>query len=136
MMNLPELDASAMRPIVPGDMVVPTDGNWLRSGAQAYDFAIVASLEPFIIVSEQGDMLWSTRLPENFSPIGRASQPMMDAIKDRFERDLLQEIRVAGEALVQRATAAGVVLTIEQVPLEPLAMRHYETRVIVRKARP
>lgn len=38
-------------------------------------------------------------------------------------------------ALVAEAARFGLVLTIEQVPLQPLAMGHYETRVSVRPAR-
>lgn len=39
------------------------------------------------------------------------------------------------ECLVKEAAAAGLVLTVEQRPLQPLAMRHYETVVSVRPAR-
>lgn len=39
------------------------------------------------------------------------------------------------EKAVQLATAFGYVVTVEQVPLQPLAMGHYETRVSMRVAR-
>jgi hypothetical protein len=45
------------------------------------------------------------------------------------------ELRRAAEALVRRAADIGSVLTIEQRPLTPLAMGHYETVVSVRAAR-
>ena len=44
-------------------------------------------------------------------------------------------IAMKATALVEEATAAGVVLTISQVSLQPLAMGHYETVVQVRPAR-
>lgn len=48
-----------------------------------------------------------------------------------FQQQLAHFARV----LVEAATAAGMVVTIEQRPLKPLAMRHYETVVDVRPAR-
>jgi hypothetical protein len=46
-----------------------------------------------------------------------------------------QQFKVKAEQLVADAAAAGVVITIEQRPLQPLAMRNYETVVSVRPAR-
>ncbi|XVJ69924.1 MAG: hypothetical protein HEQ39_09885 [Rhizobacter sp.] len=45
------------------------------------------------------------------------------------------EMQWAFEELVKDAAEKGMVVTVEQVPLTPLAMGHYETRVTVRKAR-
>lgn len=47
----------------------------------------------------------------------------------------LLRVKLLAEELVEFATAAGVVLTIEQRPLQPPAMGHYETAVSVREAR-
>lgn len=44
-------------------------------------------------------------------------------------------VRRAGQALVQAATIKGLVLTVEQAPVAPLAMGRYLTTVTVRKAR-
>lgn len=49
-----------------GDRVVPKDGRPLRSGASAYEYAIVESLNPFVLVSEGSDMTWFTLKEENF----------------------------------------------------------------------
>lgn len=46
-----------------------------------------------------------------------------------------EELMARAERLVQFAALEGQVLTIEQVPLQPLAMGHYETVVHVRRAR-
>lgn len=47
----------------------------------------------------------------------------------------LEGIREAASAIVDFAKSQGVILTIEQKPLEPFAMGHYETVVSVRAAR-
>lgn len=45
------------------------------------------------------------------------------------------ELRAIVEDLVAACDAAGFVLTVEQRPLQPLRMGHYETVVSVRPAR-
>ena len=45
------------------------------------------------------------------------------------------QLRAVVCELVQAAKLAGMVITVEQVPLKPLAMGHYETVVSVRPAR-
>lgn len=45
-------------------------------------------------------------------------------------------VEAACQHLLARAAENGMVVTIEQVPLQPLAMGNYETVVHVRPARP
>ncbi len=47
----------------------------------------------------------------------------------------LADVERAAQRLVQEAERLGVVLTIEQVPLQPLAMGNYKSIVGVRPAR-
>lgn len=47
----------------------------------------------------------------------------------------LLRVKLLAEELVEFAEAAGVVLTIEQRPLQPLAMGNYEHVISVREAR-
>lgn len=47
----------------------------------------------------------------------------------------LAAVQAAAESLARRAQEMGVVLTIEQQPLQPLRMGHYRTVVSVRRAR-
>lgn len=57
-----------------GDVVVSKnpEGNPLRSGASVYSSAIVASLDPFVLVSPRGDMKWSTtRTPDDVVVTGQ-----------------------------------------------------------------
>ena len=62
----------------------------------------------------------------NLLPAGHPSPPAADPV---------EVIRARAELVLADAAAAGVVLTIEQRPLHPLAMGHYETVVAVRTAR-
>lgn len=61
----------------------------------------------------------------------------------RMEEELLQQSGYAQQAVLQiakrlleAAADSGQVVTIEQRPLQPLAMGHFETVVSVRPARP
>ena len=47
----------------------------------------------------------------------------------------LDEVQAVAELLVRRAVELGVVLSIEQRSVPPLAMGNYVTEVSVRKAR-
>lgn len=49
--------------------------------------------------------------------------------------DAVVNVVAAAEQLVAEAARQGIVLTVEQVPLQPLAMGNYETVVSVRPAR-
>lgn len=46
-----------------------------------------------------------------------------------------ESLQAEARSLVERARAAGFVVTIEQQPLQPPAMGNYETVVHVREAR-
>lgn len=58
-----------------GDFVCKKNGGCLRSGSEAYSFAVVISVEPFVLCSEESDMRWSSTVTkEEFKIIGKASQ--------------------------------------------------------------
>jgi hypothetical protein len=46
----------------------------------------------------------------------------------------LEDFRIATENVVSCALKAGVVITVETIPLKPLAMGHYELKVTTRAA--
>ena len=73
-------------PIKLHDVVVYVDDRQqLRSGASQYPFAVVASLDPFILLSEMADMKWQATIRiEEFRSIGRASDSMMRRAHDRL----------------------------------------------------
>lgn len=77
-----------------GDIVVVTSSSYaLRSGASWYPFAIcVASVPMFTLVSEEGDMKWSTNLPEMpLRAIGRATPDQMLVANRRYNADREKE---------------------------------------------
>lgn len=67
------------REIEVGDFVCKKNGDYLRSGSEAYSFAVVISVEPFVLCSEETDMRWSyTVTKEEFRVIGKASQSRLE----------------------------------------------------------
>lgn len=132
-----EVNEYSRKPAIgPGKLVAPKRGcDPLRSGASAYDFAVVIMNNPFTLISEHGDMVWSTRRIEDFDVIGDATPDMTKAVDERLQREAEEGVREEAEDLVRRAREAGVVLTITQEPLKPLAMSHYDTVVSVRADR-
>jgi len=62
-----------------GDIVQPVNNDVdLASGACRYEDAIVVSVEPFVLVSRQGDMRWSSTVDiDNFRVTGWASEKLM-----------------------------------------------------------
>jgi hypothetical protein len=77
----------AVRPSKVGQAVSPVSHSYaLRSGASAYSFAIVVSMEPFVLVSERGDMRWQASVkPEFFHVIGEATSHELEIAMTRLE---------------------------------------------------
>jgi len=51
-----------------GDLVTPVEGVQLASGCGYYYGAVVVSMDPFVLVSEEADMRWEhTVHPSNFN---------------------------------------------------------------------
>ena len=91
-----------------GSLVAPkSDRDPLVSGASWYDCAIVASIKPFILISEAGDMSWqATVKAEQFDEVGKASAETARNALDRLARDVpLSKSLEAGAADVLRAIA-------------------------------
>jgi hypothetical protein len=58
----------------------------LRSGSSFYSYAIVVSLQPFILVSHSGDMRWeSTITVDDFEVDGEASSDELRICMKRLE---------------------------------------------------
>lgn len=49
--------------------------------------------------------------------------------------EIIAKFKAEAEDLVRRANAAGVIITVDTVPLKPLAMRNYTLAVTAREAR-
>lgn len=59
--------------------------NPLRSGAECYPGAIVVSVKPFVMVSFEGDMRWSTWKPEDVETVKRAPEHMLAVAMRRLD---------------------------------------------------
>lgn len=72
-----------------GDFVIAkSEAHPLRSGAEWYPRAVVVSLEPFALVSEGGDMMWTcTMKPEDVYASGPAPWSVIRVAMDRYYRD-------------------------------------------------
>lgn len=73
-----------------GDVAVPNresviEGRFLHCGSGRYTHAIVGSVEPFILVSDSGDMVWScTWKPEQLTFLCQASAKVIANVKRRL----------------------------------------------------
>jgi hypothetical protein len=78
-------------PLRVGDIVESSDpANPLRCGSGIYRHAVVTSLDPFALVSEEGDMLWTaTRTPLDVRQVRRTGVNVAAAVA-RWEREKKQ----------------------------------------------
>lgn len=69
-----------------GDIVRRKDGRELRSGCCAYGAAIVISREPFILVSQDADMMWSSTVDaRDFFTTGKATPEQLVRAAQRLK---------------------------------------------------
>lgn len=74
-----------------GDVVVAANGQttqFLFSGGDRYMCAVCVSVNPFILISREGDMRWSTRKIEDFVSTGKAPSDVLKICMDRLKRDI------------------------------------------------
>lgn len=68
-----------------GDLIEAVSPYRLACGSGIYPRAVLVSIDPFIAVSEAGDMLWrSTISPTKVKRIGKALPHVMDIAMRRF----------------------------------------------------
>lgn len=74
-------------PLLIGDLVEPVSAeHQLASGGGCYAFAVVISVDPLVLVSEQADMRWSaTVAAEHFKAFGRANPLMLERCMGRID---------------------------------------------------
>lgn len=82
-----------MKPIRIGDLVnyKKESNNVLRCGCGYYNCAVVASIDPFVLVSEEGDMLWRNVKIEDFEYVGNPSPQALRNVLDRLAQDKEKE---------------------------------------------
>jgi len=71
-----------------GDIVTPHKPYGLVSSCSVYNCAVVVSVDPFILISKEGDMLWhATVVPEEFDVVGQADSATLEVCMGRLARD-------------------------------------------------
>lgn len=58
----------------------------LVCGSGRYDCAVIASVDPFVLISLAGDMRWDKVTPEMVRVTGEASDEVMEIVNKRFAR--------------------------------------------------
>jgi hypothetical protein len=93
-----------------GSLAAPKNPrNALACGCGVYDRAVVVSLQPFVLISEEGDMRWSaTVAAADFEKVGDAGPQAARNVLDRLGRDPETAEAVGADALrVLRGIAAA-----------------------------
>lgn len=70
-----------------GDVVVPSriTEKVLHCGSGVYTHAIVGSVDPFVLVSSSGDMVWTeTWNPQDVVPLCQASEDVQATVQRRL----------------------------------------------------
>ena len=71
-----------------GDVVIVKNPHLtqLACGSGMYTHAIVANLKPFILISEEGDMLWSKVNPDELIPLCQVHPDILKVVMNRLDR--------------------------------------------------
>jgi len=71
-----------------GDVVVPIKGAVLACGSGRYTHAICMGVTPFVLVSEEGDMVWTATVePQYFQALCQAHPDIVEVCRKRLEND-------------------------------------------------
>ena len=103
-------------------VVIPKPGVELHCGFQMYSHAVVATVDPFVLVSSNGDMRWNNHSPDDFEVVGVATAEQLEAVNNRIQRD-------------QCHTVGAVLLAYHDDGLDKaktiIALKHYTPAVII-----
>ena len=69
-----------------GDLVVPIGNAILASGCGRYDCAVVANVDPFVLVSTCGSMLWTQADPYSVKPLVQVNLNTLSIVTKRYNR--------------------------------------------------
>jgi hypothetical protein len=70
------------------DVAIPKPGHLIFCGSGTYKWAVVVSVEPFVLVSQHGDMCWKKQDMENFVFIKvPLSKACIKGISKRWRRE-------------------------------------------------
>jgi hypothetical protein len=80
-------DRSQTGEIQQWDIVEPKSGkNNLRAGNTAYGKAVVVSMSPFLLASEDQQFSWAQLDPKHFDIVGRAPMNLIQILNSKFGR--------------------------------------------------
>jgi hypothetical protein len=74
----------------PGYVMVPKAGPYsgvLCCGTGIYTHAICVSVEPFVMVSEEGDMMWSCQKQTDFVALCKAHPDVTQKAFERYRKE-------------------------------------------------
>lgn len=75
-----------------GDIVIAADGqteqHLFSGGGDRYECAVCVSVNPFILISDDGDMRWSSKKIEDFVSRGKAPSDVISICMNRLQRDI------------------------------------------------
>jgi hypothetical protein len=78
-----------------GDKVIPIDSKCvLHCGTGTYPHAICVSVEPFILISEEGDMRWDKQKIQDYTSLGLVSSDIWKVCMERFNRDIANKTQI------------------------------------------
>jgi len=96
-----------------GALVSPTSSNTvLACGCGGYDCAVVVSIHPFLLISEAGDMLWTTKRRDDFAVVGQVGPQSAQNVLDRIERDSMASVPESTKSILRDLAFAGFAATI------------------------
>ena len=67
------------------------EGKRLRDSTFEYQYVVVGSVEPFIVVSTSADMLWEKFSPEDFDFICLVNPDIVEKVKERVKKHLQKD---------------------------------------------
>ena len=71
-----------------GDVVIPRDGKiTLFCGSGIYTHAICVSTNPYIMISEHGDMLWTHEEAIDYVPLCQVHPDILKVCMNRLKRE-------------------------------------------------
>jgi hypothetical protein len=105
-----------------GDIVRHHNPQGLHCSTQIYGGAVVTSVEPLILVSDSGDMMWHTIKAADVHAVGRAPIYAWANALSRMEREGMPLPHIAGtEEAVKRAQL--IVLSLEELAVKQRELR-------------
>ena len=99
-----------------GDLVAPSRiskaaGKILHCGSGLYACAVVASMKPFILISMEGDMMWTVDWsPADLQIVGRANDRVLGNVEARLLREgIIKEepVQITGERFIDIGESRG-----------------------------